>query len=47
MVVQGTQKVVVIGHINFKDHTLIKRQWVGKKLNAMSRKFKNKKKGNC
>jgi hypothetical protein len=23
-----------MGHINFKDHTLIKRQYVGKKMNA-------------
>jgi hypothetical protein len=25
MVVQGTHKLVVMGHINFKDHALIKR----------------------
>jgi hypothetical protein len=29
--VQGTHKLVVTSCINFKDHVLIKRQWVGKK----------------
>jgi hypothetical protein len=32
-----------MGHINFKDHALIKRKWVGKKMNAMGGKFKDKK----
>jgi hypothetical protein len=41
MVVQRTQKVVMMGHINFKGQTLIKRWWVGKKMNAMGRKFKD------
>jgi len=31
VVVQETHKLVVMGHINLKDHMLIKRQWVGKK----------------
>jgi hypothetical protein len=30
--------------INFEDHTLIKRWWGGKKINATSRKLKDKKK---
>ncbi len=25
MVIEGTHKLVVMGHINFKDHVLIKR----------------------
>jgi len=29
VVVQGTHKLMVMGHINFEDHALIKRQWVG------------------
>jgi len=44
VVVQGTHKLVVMGHINFEDHALIKRQWIGKKMNATSTKFKDKKK---
>jgi hypothetical protein len=31
MWMQGTQKVVMMGCINFEDQTLIKRWWVGKK----------------
>jgi hypothetical protein len=30
--------------INFEDHALIKRWWVGKKMNAMGGMFKDKKK---
>jgi hypothetical protein len=33
-----------MGRINFKDHALIKRQWVGKKMNAMGKMFKDGKK---
>jgi hypothetical protein len=42
--VQGTHKLVVMGHINFEDHVLIERWWAGKKMNAMGGKFKDKKK---
>ncbi len=45
MVVQGTHKLVVMGRINFKDHALKKRQWVNKKMNVTSKKFKDEKKG--
>ncbi len=36
VVVQGTQKVVMMGHINFEDYSLLKRWWVGKKMNITS-----------
>jgi len=36
-------KMVVMGHINFEDQTLIKRRQVGKKMNATSGKLKDKK----
>jgi hypothetical protein len=29
VVVQGTHKLITMGHINFKDHVLIKRWRVG------------------
>jgi hypothetical protein len=44
VVVQGTHKLVVMGHINYKDHALIKKQWVSKKMNATADKFKDEKK---
>ncbi len=44
MVVQRTQKMVVMGYINFKDETLIKRQRACKKMNEMGGKLKNKNK---
>jgi hypothetical protein len=44
VVVQGTQKMVVMGCINFEDHVLIKKQWAGDKMNVMNEKFKNGKK---
>jgi len=44
MAVQRTHKLIVMGHINCKDHVLIKRQHVGKKMNAMGRMFKDEKK---
>jgi hypothetical protein len=34
-----------MGRINSKDETLIKRWWVGKKMNATGRKFKDEKNG--
>jgi hypothetical protein len=47
MVVQGTNKLVVMGRINFEDHALIKRQWVDEKLNVMGKMFRDKtKQGN-
>jgi hypothetical protein len=39
-----TQKVVVMGHHNFKDKLLIKRWWVGQKMNVTGGKLKDKKK---
>ncbi len=30
VVVQGTHKLVAMGHINFEDHAIITRWWVGK-----------------
>jgi hypothetical protein len=42
--IQRTHKLVVMGHVNFNDHALIKRWWAGKKVNVMSEKFKDKKK---
>ncbi len=45
MVVQGTHKLVVMGHINFKDHVLIKRRQADEKMNVTSGMFKDEKKG--
>ncbi len=48
MVIQGTHKLLVMGHINFEDHVLIKRQQVGKNMIVMGEKFKDENKwGNC
>jgi hypothetical protein len=44
VVVQGTHKLVVMGHINFEDHALIKTWQVGKKMNVMGGTFKDEKK---
>jgi hypothetical protein len=38
-------KLVMMGHINFEDHALIKRQRVGKTMNVMSGMFKDEKIG--
>ncbi len=46
MVIQGTQKVVVIGYHNFKDEALIKRWQAGQKMNGTGGKFKDKNKRN-
>jgi len=43
MVVQDTHKLVVMGHINFEDHVLIKR-WQTSKMNMMVGIFKDEKK---
>jgi hypothetical protein len=43
MVVQGTHKLVVMGHINFKDHALIKR-WQANEKKMMGGMFKDMKK---
>jgi hypothetical protein len=43
MAIQGSHKLVLMGHINFEDHALIKRWWVGKKMIATSETFKDKK----
>ncbi len=34
-----------MSYINFEDHALIKKQWVGEKMNAMGEMFKYKKNG--
>jgi hypothetical protein len=34
----------MMGHINFKDHALIKRRWVDEKMNVTGMMFKNEKK---
>jgi len=48
VVVQGTQKMVVMGHHNFKDEALIKRWWAGQKMNGISKKVKDENKwSNC
>jgi hypothetical protein len=43
-VVQGTHKLVMMGHINFEDHALIKRQWAYEKMNMTGGMFKDMKK---
>jgi hypothetical protein len=43
--VQRTHKLVEMGHINFEDHTLIKRWWVDEKMNVTGKMFKDKKNG--
>jgi hypothetical protein len=45
MVLQETNKLVVMGHINFEDHVLIEKGRAGKKMNASGRMFKDKKNG--
>ncbi len=48
VVVQRTHKLVMMGHINFEDHVLIKRWKVNEKMIVMGRMSKDKKKqGNC
>ncbi len=44
MAVQGANKLVVMGRINFKDHALIKK-WAEEKMNVTSKMFKDEKKG--
>jgi hypothetical protein len=44
MVIQGAHKLVVMGHINFKDHALIKKWQVDEKMNVMGGMFKDVKK---
>jgi hypothetical protein len=41
--IQETHKLVVMGHINFEDHALIKRRYACKKMNATCRRFKDEK----
>jgi hypothetical protein len=45
MAVQGTNKLVLMGRINFKDHALIKRQWANEKMNVTGKMFKDEKNG--
>jgi hypothetical protein len=48
VVVQVTQKMIVVGHHNFKDRALIKRRWVTQKTSKMGGKLMDKnKQGNC
>ncbi len=42
--VQGTHKLVMMGHINFEDHALIKKQQLDEKMNVMGRMFNDEKK---
>jgi hypothetical protein len=42
--VQETDKLVMMGCINFDDHALIKKQKVGKKMNVTGEMFKDEKK---
>ncbi len=42
--IQRTHKLVMMGHINFEDHALIKRWWANEKMNVTSRMFKDEKK---
>jgi hypothetical protein len=44
VIIQGTHKMVMTSRINFEDHALIKRWWVGKKMSAIGGKLKDKKK---
>jgi len=43
--IQKTHKLVVMGHINFKDYAFIKRQWIDEKMNVTGKMFKDMKKG--
>jgi hypothetical protein len=43
MAIQKTQKMVMMGCINFKDETLIKIRWASKKMNVMGKKLKDEK----
>ncbi len=45
MVVQRTNKLIVIGHINLKVQVLIKRCWTNEKMNVMGGMFKDEKNG--
>ncbi len=49
VVVQGTQKVIMTSHCNFKDRELIKRQWATQKTNKMDEKpmDENKQSNRC
>jgi hypothetical protein len=44
VVVQGTQKVLMMGCNNFEDEALIKWWWKCQKMNGMGGKFKDKNK---
>ncbi len=43
VVVEGTQKMVMMGCINFEDQTLIRRWWACEKMNVAGGKRKNEK----
>jgi hypothetical protein len=42
--IQGSHKLVAMGHINFKDHVLIKKWRADEKMNVIGEMFKDKKK---
>ncbi len=44
VVVQGTHKLVMMGHINCNDQVLIKRQRENKKMNVACKMFKEEEK---
>jgi hypothetical protein len=44
VVIQETNKLAVMGHINFEDHVLIEKCRACKKMNATSGMFKDEKK---
>jgi hypothetical protein len=37
--IQGTQKVIMMGHHNFKDSELSKRRWATQKINKIGKKL--------
>ncbi len=49
VVIQGTQKVIMVGHHNFKDRALIKRWRTSQKKNKKGKKFmdENKRNNHC
>jgi hypothetical protein len=44
VVIQGSQKVIMMHCHNFKDEALIKRLWLAQKTNETSKKLKDEKK---
>ncbi len=44
VVIQGSQKVIVMHYHNFKNEALIKKQWSAQKTNETNKKLKDQKK---